>query len=164
MSRYFPVLLILFIVLGAVAYVPAQEDDSMFPGRARKEDPPHGLEEALTKLRIDKEKKEFNEMVKRGDDAAKLANDLKEASGLDQREQITSIGKLVKKIRDELGGESEKDDEVTDPSSEADAIKSLKAEVNALAEDLRKATRFTISADAIDRTNTITRLIKYLHG
>jgi len=163
MSRYFSLVLTLLLLFGAASYVSAQEDDSMF-GRPRKEDPPHGLDEALIKLRIEKEKKEFTDMLKRGEDAAKIANDLKEVGAADQREQISSLGKLVKKIREDLGGESEKDEDFAEPVSETEAIKSLKDEVNALSEDLKKATRFTISADAIDRTNAIMRLVKYLHG
>ena len=166
MFRYFSLLIGLLILFGTVSLVSAQEDDSMFPGRAKKGDPPHGIEEALVKLRIEKEKKEYNEMLKRGDDAAKLAGDLKETGSAEQRDQIAAIGKLVKKIREELGGEGEgaTDEEDAHPSSESHAIKTLKEQVNSLDEDLKKGTRFTVSAAAIDRTNTILHLVKYLHG
>jgi len=166
MPRYFSLCLSLLILLGGVSYVTAQEDDSMFSARGRKDEPARNMEEALVKLRIEKEKKDFNEMLKRGEDAAKLANELKDSGTAEQRDEISTIGKLVNKIRTELGGEGdgESDSEKDLPPSEPGAIKSLKEEVNGLADDLKKGTRFTVSADAIDRTNTILRLIKYLHG
>lgn len=140
-----------------------EDDDPMFPNR-KKEDPPRGIQESLSRMRIDKEKKDFNEMLKRGDDAAKLATALKDESVAGQQDQISGIGKLVKKIREELGAEGSDDDQDAVPPNQSDAIKLLKEQVNGLSEDLKKCSRFTVSASAIDRTNEILRLVKYLHG
>jgi len=152
------------MLFGGVIAVHAQEDDDpMFPNR-KKDEPPRGIQESLSKMRIDKEKKDFNEMLKRGDDAAKLASNLKESSVAGQHDQLANIAKLVKKIRDELGAEGPDDDPDALPTNEVDAIKLLKERTSDLTEELKKCTRFTVSAAAIDRTNEILRLVKYLHG
>ena len=152
------------MLFGGVIAVHAQEDDDpMFPNR-KKDEPPRGIQESLSKMRIDKEKKDFNEMLKRGDDAAKLASGLKESSAAGQHDQLANIAKLVKKIRDELGAEGPDDDPDALPTNEVDAIKLLKERTSDLTEELKKCTRFTVSAAAIDRTNEILRLVKYLHG
>jgi hypothetical protein len=151
-------------MLGGAIHAHAQaDDDPMFGGR-KKEDPPRGIQESLSKMRIEKDKKDFNDMVKRGGDAAKIASALKDTSVDGQQDQIASIGKLVKKIRDELGAEGSEYDSDAMPASQPDAIKMLKDEVNGLDEELKKSNRFMISASAIDRTNEILRLVKYLHG
>jgi hypothetical protein len=141
----------------------ADDEDMLVPGK-RKEPPPQSLQDSLSKMRIEKEKKDFNEMLKRGDDVLKLAEQLKDSGG-DQQEQISSIGKLIKKIRDELGAEGSIDakDEAM-PSTRSDAIKALKEASTRLSEELKKSTRFTISAAAIDRANEVLRLVKYLHA
>jgi len=152
------------MLFGGVIAVHAQEDDDpMFPNR-KKDEPPRGIQESLSKMRIDKEKKDFNEMLKRGDDAAKLASGLNESSVAGQHDQLANIAKLVKKIRDELGAEGPDDDPDALPTNEVDAIKLLKERTSDLTEELKKCTRFTVSAAAIDRTNEILRLVKYLHG
>ena len=155
------------ILVGGAASVRTQADEDPIFGsaRARKgEDPPRSIQESLSRMRIEKDKKDFIEMVKRGDDAAKLAAELKEEAAAGQQEQISSIGKLVRKIHDELGAEGSGDDDTALPSTQPDAIKALREQVNGLAEDLKKTNRFTVSAAAIDRTNEILRLVKYLHG
>jgi hypothetical protein len=163
--RYIPLLVLLVLFAGGTARVHAQEDDDpLFPQR-KKEDPPRGIQESLSKMRIEKDKKDFNEMLRRGDDAAKLAASLKEGTLAGQQDQIAGIAKLIKKIREELGAEGSIDNRDSElPNTQSDAIKALKEQVNGLSEDLRRSTRFTVSASAIDRTNEILRLIKYLHG
>lgn len=165
--RYTGLVFGMIVLLGAggisVRAQGTDDDDPYLPGR-RKDPAARSIQENLFKMRIDKEKKDFNEMVKRGDDAAKLAQQLKE-DVTNQQEQISSIGRLVKKIRDELGAEGAVDDpNGPRPDSQTSAIKALKDEVNGLSEDLKKCTRFTVSASAIDRTNAILRLVKFLHG
>ncbi len=165
--RFAPLLIGLLIFVGGADRVRAQADDDPILGadRRKKEDLALGVQESLSRMRIEKDKKDFNEMVKRGEDAAKLASQLKEDPAGGQQGQISSIGKLVKKIRDELGAEgSIHDDDTALPSIQAEAIKALKEQVNGLADDLKKTNRFTVSAAAIDRTNEILRLVKYLHG
>jgi hypothetical protein len=167
MSKTFRLAALLFgaiLLFGGSVCVHAQEDDDpMFPSR-KKDDAPRGIQESLSKMRIEKDKKDFNEMLKRGEDAAKLASAIKDGSVAGQQDQIANIGKLVKKIRVELGAEGPDDDPDEVPTNQAEAIRQLKARVNALTDELKKCSRFTVSASAIDRTNEILRLVKYLHG
>jgi len=167
MFRTFKLAALLFgamLLLGGVVCVHAQEDDDpMFPGH-KKEDPPRSIRESLSRMRIEKEKKDFNEMVKRGDDAAKIASELRDDLPAGQQDQISNIGKLVKKIHDGLGAEGSDNDPDALPASQSEAIRMLKEQVNDLTEELKKCSRFTVSASAIDRTNEILRLVKYLRG
>jgi hypothetical protein len=153
------------ILFGGAVCINAQgaDEDPMFPGR-KKEDPPRGIQESLVKMRIDKDKKDYSEMLKRGDDAAKLAAALKDGSIAGQQDQISNIGKLVKKIRDELGAEGSDGEPDSAPGNQTDAIRALKEQVTDLSEDLKKSNRFTISASAIDHTNEILWLVKFLRG
>jgi hypothetical protein len=168
MFRSINLLTLLFVVVllvpGAVSvYAQADDEDSLIPGR-RKENPPQGIQESLQKMRIEKDKKDFNEMLRRGDDAAKLAEQLKD-SGDPQQDQLVGIGKLIKKVREELGAEGPIDtkDEVM-PESRTDAVKALKEATTGLAEELKRCTRFTVSAAAINRANEVLRLVRFLHG
>jgi hypothetical protein len=167
MSTYLRIAALMFgavILFGGAVCIRAQaDDDPMFPGR-KKEDPPRSIQESLSRMRIDKDKKDFNEMLKRGDDAARIAAELKDESVTGQQDQIASLGKLVKKIREELGAEGSDGEPDTAPGNQADAIRALKEQVERLSDDLKKSNRFTISASAVDHTNEILWLVKFLRG
>lgn len=166
----YPILILLVVIVavgGAYSQVPDDDNDivSTLPGMKRKEEPPKGLKETLIKMRIEKDKKDFNAMLKRGDDVVRLAQELDDNGALVQQEKITNIGKLVKKIREELGGDGDGDDDGRSiPSTSFEAVKALKEQINALSDELKRASRFTVSAAAIGRTNDILRLVKYLRG
>ncbi|MBV9242189.1 MAG: hypothetical protein JO314_09295 [Acidobacteria bacterium] len=165
MSKYLILFLGLFILLGCASFVAAQNEDPIFPKNNKKDDEPSGLVESLSKMRIEKEKKDFNEMQKRGDDARKLADQLTDKDAANLHDQIVGIGKLVKKIRDELGGEGGIDEQDADiPPSQSAALKALKESVYGLTDELKKCTRFTVSAAAIDQATKVLRIVKFLHG
>ncbi|HTH51931.1 MAG TPA: hypothetical protein VL501_08360 [Pyrinomonadaceae bacterium] len=166
MLKFALVLSMLFVCGAGAAFAQA---DKQFPPddrRSKQEDEhPFGFQESLSKMRIAKEKKEFDEMLKRGDDAVTIAEHLDENAPVSsQRGKISEIGKLVKKIRDELGGDGDDDDSVPAKATDADAIKLLKEKMSGLSEELKKVDRFTVSAAAIDRANDILKLVKYLRG
>lgn len=138
-----------------------------------RSDYPKSFRETLEKLRIEKEKKEYQEMLDRGNEALKLSEELEKAvekSGtLTSRDQakVANVEKLVKKIRGELGGndEDERENEgggVLTKLSPIDAVKSLRSATVSLMDELKKTTRFTISAAAIQSTNTVLRVVKFL--
>ncbi|HEV7698765.1 MAG TPA: hypothetical protein VGO43_00905 [Pyrinomonadaceae bacterium] len=156
------------LALGTAAAFTQTAADPFVPGE-KKDEAPRGIQEALIKMRIDKEKKDFNEMLKRGDDVVKLAEKIDDSQTArtltsEEKGKVSEIGKLVKKIREELGGDDDADKESLPPESTVDALKALKDSVNALSEELKKSSRFTVSAAAIDRTNEILRLVQYLRG
>lgn len=140
-----------------------------------KDDQPKSIKEQLIKMQIDKEKKNHDEMVARGEEAVKIAIELEtsygESGALTDKDiaKLDRVEKLVKKIRSELGGDDDDDAanaESTDrPSGKgflAEAIDSLKSRSTALLDELKKTTRFTISAAAISTSNALLRITRVL--
>lgn len=129
-----------------------------------------GLRETLAKQRAERNKKEFQELLERGDQAVKISEDLERSfesnnqlTDLD-RSRLQTLEKLVTKIRSELGADDdnviEQDDKpLTDLQS---AFAYLKDSADKLAEQLKKSTRFTVSAAAIQTSNNFLRVIKFL--
>jgi len=144
------------------------------------EDRPTGFKEGLEKMRIDREKKDHEEMIARGDDAAKLGEEIQASFARSQtlsRDDLAKIGKLeklVKKIRDDLGGDDDDStsEETSDdagnnmpvPSTLPGAVEALKTKTDELAERLKQTTRFTISAAAIEGTNNVLKITKALRS
>jgi hypothetical protein len=147
--------------------VCAQAEDRFPPGDPRndRDERPRNIQEGLAKLRIEKDKKKFNEMLRRGEDVAKLAAGLQNASPAERADKVAEIGKLVKKIRDDLGGDGDgTNDESGISTGPADVVKLLQEAVNGLTEELKKADRFTVSAAAIESSNNIIRLVRTFRG
>ena len=177
-----------FIFILAVTALVAQNADgtsSLFPRTNDREDQPKSVKEQLEKLRIEKEKKDHQSMLLRGDEALKISEELERKinanAQLDSKDrvQLESLEKLLKKIRSELGGDDDSEsapdanteaDESTRakpdtrPKDVVDGIKVLRSTTIMLVDELKKTTRFTISAAAIQTTNAvlrITRLLKF---
>jgi ATP-dependent Lon protease len=185
MSKYFSTLFVslAFVLLTAFA-VSAQADASTPNGRsAPKEDLPKSIKESLEKQRIEREKKDYQEMIERGEEALKLSEELEKSvaqnSKISSQDQskLERLEKIVKKIRKELGGdddnsestagfktetssnEIEKDDK---PLNVASAIKILQSSAAKLVEELKKTTRFSISAMAIQSSNALLRIVRFV--
>ena len=182
MQRFSIFLFLLFataaLPAAASAQIPAADGGPLF-SKHNDEDRPKSFKEGLEKMRIDKEKKEHEEMISRGDSAAKLAEEVQEAyarSGSLSRDDLDKIGKLeklVKKIRDDLGGDDDDsnsedtDDSVQDapvPTTLPAAVDALKTKADELSELLKQTTRFTISAAAIQGTNNVLKITKALRS
>lgn len=169
------ILLVGFLALGAFA----QEADTRFPGSPPKndDDQPVGIRENRKKMEIDQEKKEYEEMVDRGQQALKLSQDLEKA--FQQQPSITradlekldELEKLVKKVRSGLGGgndngdsEDANDAEDASPKTIADGVKALTNYASKLADELNKTSRFGISAVAIQSSNSVLKIVRFLKG
>lgn len=168
-----------FVLLTAIA-VNAQADASTPNGRApQKEDLPKSIKESLEKQRIEKEKKEHDEMINRGEEALKLSEELEKSvsSGnkLSPQDQvkIAKIEKIVKKIRKELGGDDDDDTAKDDEDNKADelnektsavtgAVKKLQATTMKLVDELKKTTRFSVSVVAIQSSNSLLKILKFI--
>ena len=150
--------------------IPRQNDDD-------NADHPKSFKETLVKLRIDKEKKDYGEMLERGEEALKLSEELEKAyahNGRLNTQEITkliTVEKLVKKIRSELGGDDDGSDDNKDerdnfmpapPLAQGDAVKSFRSTTRKLFEELKKTSRFTVSAAAIQTSNAVLKLAKLL--
>jgi len=81
MQRFSIFLFLLFataaLPAAASAQIPAADGGPLF-SKHNDEDRPKSFKEGLEKMRIDKEKKEHEEMISRGDSAAKLAEEVQE--------------------------------------------------------------------------------------
>lgn len=152
----------------------ADERSSIYGKPDEDKNRPKTFGEMLEKLRIQKEKKEFDQMIARGEEVLKISSELENAFAqngkLSDREitKVETVEKLVKKIRGELGGDdddSEKDETShvrQKPSTHADAVKSLRSTTAELFDLLKKTTRFTISAAAIQTSNAVIKIARFL--
>lgn len=134
------------------------------------------MKEMLAKMQVAEAKKQYGEMLDRGDQAAKLADEIERSAKehkdftRQDREKLDGLEKLVKKIRGELGGEdgdvSEDDEKAAKnrPADRIDAAASLKELTLKMQDELRKTTRFSISAAAIERTNAVLRMIRFIRA
>jgi hypothetical protein len=116
-------------------------------------------------------------MLDRGEEALRLASQLETAFEQNKnltpqdRAKLQSLENVVEKIRNELGGG---DDEGIDdgnhmkpvdepkPSTLEEGFKYLHSTTLKLVDELKKTTRFTISAIAIQSSNSVLRLVKFL--
>ena len=175
-----------FIFILCVTALVAQNADGsspLFPRTNEREDQPKNIKEQLEKLRIEREKKDHQAMLLRGDEALKISEELERKinanAHLDNkdRDQLESLEKILKKIRNELGGDDDSEsapdpnaevDEAnqakpdTRPKDVVDGIKVLRSTTIKLVDELKKTTRFTISAAAIQTTNTVLRITRFL--
>ncbi len=175
--RSFRVSLILALAALGSVYSYAQSADnksSIFAKPGQDDiDRPLSFRESLEKTRIEKEKKEYDQMIERGEEALNISEQLETAYAaqgkLSEKEvaKLATVEKIVKKIRDELGGDDD-DESNAEPRaniralSRADAIKSLRSSTSTLYDELKKTTRFSISATAIQSTNAVLKLARFL--
>mgnify|MGYP001497900803 CR=1 FL=1 len=164
------------LLLGAAEIISAQSDSGILPasGRAEsKEDQPRNFREMLSKQRVERERKDHEELLKRGDEAARLTEQLENA--FEQTNTLTSkdkqnletLEKIVVKIRKELGGDDDDGEEAIEvkgrrPSTLGEAFDSLKETTMKLVDELKKSSRFTVSAIAIQSSNNVLKLVRFL--
>jgi hypothetical protein len=155
------------LFLLSVVCVSAQMDASTPNGKPREEELPKSVKENLAKGRIDQEKKDYAELLERGDEALKLSDELEKSFAAnnhlnaDDMKKVERLEKLVKKIRTELGGE-DGEDEVQTPSNLENAFTTLKETTSKLVTELKNSTRWTISAVAIQSSNALLKVVKFL--
>jgi seryl-tRNA synthetase len=157
----------------AVVCVDAQADPPEIgspSGQKQKEDLPKGIKETLAKGRIDREKKDFEELLRNGEEALKLSETLEktftESNNLTAEDQkkLDRLEKLAKKIRRELGA-SDGDDAaevVEKPYSIHEALKTLQSSTGKLVAELKKTTRYSVSVIAIQSSNVFLKVVKFL--
>ncbi len=159
------------IVCGAALVAGAS---AQIENLAEKEELPKSIKESLVKSRIDREKKDFQELLERGDEAAKLSGELDKSFAENKRltaddfKKIERLEKLSKKIREELGA-SDSTGEISATNSEGekissmpDAVDKLKNLSQKLSDELRKTTRYTISAAAIQASNAVLKIVRFI--
>ena len=166
--RLFFIFLLIFI--GAFG-VEGQSNarDASGKSAAEKEDLPKNIKESLAKSRIEKEKKEYEETLQRGEEALRLSEELeksfKENNKLSPEDQkkLDRLEKLAKKIRRELGGDANEETEAEDnPSTIQNALETLQNKTATLFKELKKATRYSISVIAVQSSNTLIKTVRFL--
>lgn len=152
--------------------VHAQIDASTSNGRGRPEEPlPKNVQENLKKMEVDRLKKEYDAMLERGAEAVKLTEEVE--TSFDKNSKLSStdlsklekIEKLLKKIRSELGGDDDDlkaDKALSKTETVKNAISSLKESAVNLFGELKKTSRFSISVVAIQSSNSILKIVRFL--
>lgn len=129
--------------------------------------------ENLMKMRIRAVEKEHAEFVGRGEEVARLTEQISQSFNLTNGtfrdfDKLVQLEKVVKKIRKNMGGS---DDDKTSENSEtpeskpatiADAVAKLAEIGTNLSESVKNSSRYTISAGSIDDANELLELIYFI--
>jgi hypothetical protein len=142
----------------------------------RDDETPPSVTEMVEKQRILRQKKEHGEMLKRGDEALRLSEEL-EASFNDgasftpqEMQKLEALEKVVGKIRNELGGDDDDDSKLEDSTGAENnarrdvvsAFKFLRNSTIKLVDELKKSSRFSISVGAVESSNAVIRIARFL--
>ena len=179
-GSFLKLFLLTLVFLASSLAVSAQVDASLGSPSDRKkpdEQDTKTLKDMLTKQRLIKEKKDHDEMLRRGEEALTISGQLEKAfestnnvSAQDKR-KLSELEKIVTKIRNELGGDDTDDDDVENsltpnaqpkPSTLKEAFTYLKSTTVQLVDELKKTSRFSISAVAIQSSNSVLKLVRFL--
>jgi hypothetical protein len=170
------IIFVCFLVSVGDVCINAQSDASTASGKSSsaKEDYPKSIKESLAKQRIEIEKKDFEQLLARGEEVAKLSSELEKSFA--QNKSLTSedekklnrVEKLVKKIRSEIGADNDGDEESSEiepeekPSTVLNALKSLQSTTGKLVAELKKQTRHTVSVVAIQSSNILLKVVRFI--
>ena len=166
-------LILIFALCGAATFACAQSDadaSERIPGTRQREEPSKGVQETLAKQRIEREKKDFAELLERGNEALKLSGELEtsyeKTNNLtaDDLKKLDRLEKVVKKIRNELGAESgDGDDEAESKSmSVSNALKTLRDDTAKLVDELKKTSRYSVSVVAVESSTALLSIVRFL--
>ncbi len=161
--------------------VCAQQNDGPVPignrTDGRKDNDPEavGFNEMIVKQQISRRKKEHEDLLKRGEEALKLSAEVEASISTNETfspndlEKLQELEKVVGKIREELGGKNDDHDEenASGPENNArqsigSAFKFLRDSTIKLVDELKRSSRFSISAAAIEASTRIIRVAKFL--
>lgn len=165
-------LLAFIFVLTFCFLVNGQDNASTRDGRPdpNKPDLPVGIQETLAKSRLKRAEKEYQDLLERSEEAAKLGEELSKVleSGQkfssDDKKKLERLEKIIKRIRTDLGG---KDDSPTESETGENfnfksAIKNIQKDTANLLGEIKKIGRHTISVIAIESSNSVLKLIRFL--
>jgi DNA-directed RNA polymerase specialized sigma subunit len=149
--------------------IDAQVNKCSNIGIIRGEDYPEQIREKLTELCIKEAKDDFQQLLDRGQEIAKLTDELEISFAKNKgftsvdREKIERVENLLKKIRKDLQADDDDNDEKeSKPQSLIEAVRNLKEKTSDLFEELKKTSRYSISAVAIQSSNTILKLVRFI--
>lgn len=161
------------IALSTFAISGQTAGNDPWPGQRTRPDDDRMVKEMLAKQQMAREKKEYASLVERSEEALKLSEKLEAA--FEEKEQLTdverkqleSFEKLVSKIRDDLGGDDDGETAIVDKEKETpkdvrEGFFYLKRSTEQLVSEIKKSTRFGVSLVAIESSNTLIRLARFL--
>ncbi|MGI9055783.1 MAG: hypothetical protein ACR2F2_08285 [Pyrinomonadaceae bacterium] len=169
MIKQFSIILFFVFVFGLfIVSTDAQIDASTRNGKPRDEEIPKNIREALKKQEVERIRKDFEEMLKNGEEAVKLTEEVEYSFNKNNKltsneiQKLEKIEKLLKKIRKELGGADDAEVKVEKPSNIKSAIATLKESSANLYAELKKTSRYTISAVAIQSSNKLIDIVRFI--
>ena len=172
MNRFFfRILLFSASAIFFCAAINAQSDASTPNGKPQPDEPPpKAVLENLKKMEADRLKKDYDEMLKNGEEAVKLSEEIE--LSFEKNSQLSAadfsklerMEKLLKKIRGEMGGGGDDDEEKDEKESLSikNAVTSLKSSVVGLYDELKKTSRFSISVAAVQSSNSLLNIVRFL--
>jgi NifB/MoaA-like Fe-S oxidoreductase len=171
MTFRFRTLILLLVMLPAFGTAVSAQRETRSAEVPKTEDLPKNIRESLAKQRIEQEKKEHEELIKRTEEALRLTEELEKSfsvSGTVKTEDIKKLERLerlVKKIRNDLGGDDEDLENLKGeekPSSLLGAFEELQKVALRLFDEVKKTTRHSISVAAIQSSNLILRVLRFI--
>jgi hypothetical protein len=129
------------------------------------------FDKMLAERCVKQQRKEFEELMQNGEEAAKLSSELDKSYEKnpnllgDDQKKLDRLEKLFKKIRGSLGadGDGDKaDDDEARPSNIRAALNALSEKTSGLLSELKKTSRYSISVIAIQSSNALIRLVKFV--
>jgi len=160
-------LLLSILVLSAIVSL-AQDASGNRPDATKNLDLSEPMRENLAKHRIKEEEEQYQELIKRSEEAAKISEELttsyeetKKFTDADSK-KIDRLEKVVKKIRQDLGAADDDDATPEAPSSLTTTLETIKSNAANLLSELKKTTRYSVSVVAIESSNTVWKLLKFV--
>ncbi len=158
----------MLLILFSMGLVSAQSTEEK-KDPAKNMDLTDNFRETLAKRRLKEEEKEFQAVIEKGEEAVKISEELatsyaetKKLTSEDQK-KLDKLEKIVKKIRQELGAEEDKERTVEDsPSSFSTALDNVKEKTLNLLSELKKRSKYSISVIAVESSNSLWKLVKFL--
>jgi hypothetical protein len=176
LSKYILIVLAVLTAGAAETYAQVTPPSDPFPRRRGDPEPevPKSVSENLIKLQIKQSVKEHEQLLERGDEALLLTEKIDYS--LEKNGKFTStdlqnlerLEKVVVKIRKELGGDSGGEDdeklakELSRNPNIADAFRYLRSSTEKLVSELKKTSRHSISAVAIQTSNSVIKVARFL--
>lgn len=163
-TKFFKIIFIFSLVLFGVVLCFGQDGN----GNQSKMDFPDTIKENLAKRRIKQEEEDFQELIQRCEEAVQLSEELNQSFevnkrfSLDDAKKIEKLEKVVKRIRKDLGAADDKDGKADNPATLPKTLASIKEKASNILEELKKTGRFAISVIAVESSNTIFQLLKFL--
>jgi hypothetical protein len=172
--RQLKIFLLLALALPVLLFVGSQPTFGQadpFNRDPRREEEAKIVKDMLAKQQSEREKKDHEELLNRAESALEISEELEKALqdgghlNSPEEKKLVELEKIVKKIRDDLGGDDDEEAEKEARSSlkdRNDVFVALRKSTIQLVDEVKKTTRFSISAAAIQSSNTVLRLVRLL--